>query len=246
MLLRSRHVVRTPWRVGVRAVFCSVNGMGGAGTFMRQKTPFQAEWNTMRTRNSLFVLGLAAVMSVASVGCTDNDRDTKSDGDMKSAHKEMAADAIGGRFSERDRAFILKAANGGMYEVQSSELAMTRATNANVKAFARQMVKDHTAVNTELMGIVTRKGGTPPASLDAEHQKMIDALRTADSSGFDDLYKQQQTKAHDRSIHVFEVATKENVDDGDLRAFAAKNLPVLKMHKDMIKNDMKMPGATNM
>lgn len=198
----------------------------------------------MFKRNALVVLGLASVMSIGAVGCSDTDKDSMRD--MKSQQKLSADSTVGGRFTERDRAFIVKAANGGMYEVRSSELAMTMSNDASVKSFARRMVKDHTAVNNELMSLITTKGGTPPASLDAEHQKMIDALRGAGSAGFDDLYKAQQAKAHDRSIRVFEVAVKENVDDGDLKAFAAKNLPALKMHKQMIDGGMKSTDHSNM
>ena len=46
--------------------------------------------------------------------------------------------------------FVQMAAVGGLFEVQSSELATTAGQSAEVKAFAQQMITDHTKANQEL------------------------------------------------------------------------------------------------
>ena len=47
--------------------------------------------------------------------------------------------------------FVNQAASGGLFEVQSSELALQRSQDAKVQEFANQMITDHTANNQELM-----------------------------------------------------------------------------------------------
>ena len=46
-----------------------------------------------------------------------------------------------------DTTFVTKAAAAGMLEVQASQVAITRASNPDVRAFAQRMVKDHTTVS---------------------------------------------------------------------------------------------------
>src|ERR1700754_529051 len=46
-----------------------------------------------------------------------------------------------------DRKFFEEAAEGGMYEVQISQLASSKAIDAQVKSFASMLVDHHTAAN---------------------------------------------------------------------------------------------------
>lgn len=65
-----------------------------------------------------------------------------------------------GALEKADRRFLNKAAKSGYKEVQLSKFASDRATKPEVKQLAQQMVRDHEAVNTELMSIASRKGLT--------------------------------------------------------------------------------------
>ena len=76
-----------------------------------------------------------------------------------------------------DKTFVQKAAIGGMFEVQSSELAQTMSNNADVKQFANRMMTDHTKANQELTRLARQKNWQVPSVLDEKHQAMIDRLR---------------------------------------------------------------------
>ena len=56
-----------------------------------------------------------------------------------------------------DRDFVAKATEGGMAEVMLSQLAEKQSSDDGVKEFARMMVKDQTAANEKLAGIVKDK-----------------------------------------------------------------------------------------
>jgi putative membrane protein len=61
--------------------------------------------------------------------------------------------------------FVSDAAVGGMKEVFLSRMALETSTNAEVKRFAKRMVKDHGAANKELMKIATEEGlNFPPTN----------------------------------------------------------------------------------
>jgi putative membrane protein len=174
-----------------------------------------------------------------AVGCQDNDRD--SDMSSRTGARGQAMSANDGKMtnpgslSKADQQFVVNAASGGMFEVQSSQMALSRANDAATKKFAQQMVNDHTKVNNELATIVTRKGGSVPTQMVERHQKMLDTLSEANSDEFQKAYHRRQVMAHDEAINLFEGAAKA-VDDADLKAFASKNLSALKMHKDMLKD----------
>ena len=65
--------------------------------------------------------------------------------------------------------FVNQAASGGLFEVQSSELALQRSQNADVQQFANQMITDHTANNQELMAAAKAEGLTVPAQISSPH-----------------------------------------------------------------------------
>jgi putative membrane protein len=176
--------------------------------------------------------------ALLAAGCQDNDRDSMSSRTGARGQSLSASDgkmANPGTLSKADQQFVVNAASGGMFELQSSQMALSRLNDATEKAFAQQMINDHTKVNNELATLVTRKGGSVPTQMLPRHQKMLDTLSEANSEEFLKAYHRRQVAAHDEAINLFEGAAKA-VDDADLRAFAAKNLSALKMHKDMLKD----------
>jgi putative membrane protein len=132
-------------------------------------------------------------------------------------------------------AFVAAAASGGMYEVESSKLAQDKATNADVKAFAAMMIKDHTKANDELKAAAGKATppATVPAKMDAEHQAMLDQLRTA--TNFDKTYLDQQRTAHEKTLALLN-GYSTGGDSQPLKDWASKNAPVVKAHHDKVSD----------
>lgn len=86
-----------------------------------------------------------------------------------------------------DTTFVTKAAAAGMLEVQASQVAITRASNPDVRAFAQRMVKDHTTVGDELKALAS-KGITVPDSLPADERAKVDKLSALEGAKFDKAY----------------------------------------------------------
>src|SRR5438309_1851615 len=88
--------------------------------------------------------------------------------------------------------FVDKAAISDMFEIQSSQLALSKQPDKDTKPFAQRMVTDHQKTSKELKSLVDggKVKATLPSALDAEHQKMLDDLKTKNGKDFDQSYDQ--------------------------------------------------------
>lgn len=130
--------------------------------------------------------------------------------------------------------FMMEAARGGMAEVELSKLATTKAQNPEVKKFAQQMIQDHTNANTELKQLAGKKNVTLPTELDAEHKALKDSLSSLSGAAFDKAYVNAMVSDHEKTVNLFKTQAGGGTD-ADAKAFAAKTLPKLQGHLDMIK-----------
>jgi len=130
--------------------------------------------------------------------------------------------------------FMTEAAKGGMAEVELSRLATTKAQNADVKKFAQKMIEDHTNANAELKQLAGKKTVTLPTELDAAHKATKDKLAGLSGAEFDKEYVNAMVTDHEKAVSLFKTQS-ETGTDADAKAFAAKTLPKLQMHLDMIK-----------
>src|SRR5215212_5181894 len=72
-----------------------------------------------------------------------------------------------------DKTFAMKAAMGGMAEVELGKLASEKATSPDVKQFAQRMVTDHGKANDELKTVASKESIDLPTSLDGKHQATV-------------------------------------------------------------------------
>ncbi|QIG49018.1 DUF4142 domain-containing protein [Nordella sp. HKS 07] len=126
--------------------------------------------------------------------------------------------------------FVEKAGIAGNFEILSSEL-MLGSTNPEIKPFAQKMISDHKAAAEELKAAAGGKYPVPD-NLDKKHRELIHKLKAADNR--EETYVKMQVKAHQEAVELFGKYIKEG-SDAELQAFAAKTLPTLQMHLDMIE-----------
>ncbi|ALJ01278.1 hypothetical protein DC20_06760 [Rufibacter tibetensis] len=129
-----------------------------------------------------------------------------------------------------DHLFMMNAASSGMMEVAAGKLAVTKGKNAGVKKYGQMMVTDHTKSNTELQALAKAKGVTLPTTLMPVHQQHLDMLSKLADLEFDKTYMQHMVEAHEMDIKLFDQEAKTG-KDAEIKAFAAKNLPILQAHR---------------
>lgn len=165
--------------------------------------------------------------SVEIADSTNNARDTTG--------FNNSADSIAGMGVNDDVAdFAVKAANGGMMEVQLGEYAARHATNKNVKDFGSMMVKDHSKANAELKSIASSKNIALPDSVGEDKTESMNDLKKKTGNDFDKAYMNMMVDDHQKDIDEFQKAA-DNSKDSTMKAFAAKALPTLKKHLESAK-----------
>jgi putative membrane protein len=147
------------------------------------------------------------------------------------------------RMAAGDNTFVMKAAEGGMAEVELGNLAKSKASNSDVKSFGEQMVTDHTKANDELKEIAGKKGITLPTSLNAKDQALHDRLSKLEGADFDREFMKAMVSDHRTDVNEFKRESLHG-SDADIKAFAAKTLPTLESHLKMAESaDAKVKGA---
>jgi len=145
-----------------------------------------------------------------------------------------------------DTEFAMKAAHANMAEVELGKLAHKKAMNDEVKQFARRMIDDHGKSLDELKTIASKKHLTLPSGIDAEHRKLADRLSNMSGSKFDSEYIDAMVDGHRKVASDFRKESQSGADP-DLKAYAAKTLPVVEQHleqAEMIKSNLRSSSAT--
>jgi len=130
--------------------------------------------------------------------------------------------------------FMTEAAKGGMAEVELSKMAAPKLKDAALKQFAQQMIADHTRANNELKELAAKKKVTLPTELDAEHKATAADMNSMSGADFDKDYVNAMVADHEKAVALFQNQA-SNGTDADAKAFAAKTLPTLQKHLEMIK-----------
>ena len=144
------------------------------------------------------------------------------------AKADAKADAKGS-LSGDDRTFAMKAAQGGLMEVEAGKAAQSKAQSDAVKQFAQRMVTDHSKANDELMSLAKSKSLDLPSALDKSHAAHMDKLNKASGAAFDREYMKHMVDDHQKAVADFEKQSK-NGKDADLKKWAGSKLPTLKEH----------------
>jgi putative membrane protein len=135
--------------------------------------------------------------------------------------------------------FVKEAAMSDMTEIAAAKIGQERG-NAPEKAFAAQMITDHTKTSEELNSIAPADAkATVPPALDSSSQSKIDKLRNAKPEDFSSDYDSMQVSAHKDAVSLFERYAKGG-EDPKLKDWAGKTLPALQHHLEMAQNLRKM------
>jgi putative membrane protein len=126
-----------------------------------------------------------------------------------------------------DKQFAKEAAKSGMKEIEMGNDAKEKTGNERVKNFASMMVRDHSKVNEELRAISNKE----KISLSAEDTTGDRTLQSKTGTAYDKQYMKIMVEDHSKAIKLFERESNEG-KDAELKAYAYRMLPTLKMHLD--------------
>jgi putative membrane protein len=134
------------------------------------------------------------------------------------------------KLSQKDVNFIQKAAGGGQQEVENGKMAEKQGKSADVKRIGARMVADHSKANKELTELANRKG----VKFDTRGVR----AQNIGAADFDRQYLKLLEVDHKNDIAEFQKEAKSG-DDRDVKAWAAKTLPMVQGHLAMVEDAMR-------
>jgi putative membrane protein len=173
-------------------------------------------------RTKAALIGAAAVLALGA--CSDDDGSRRT--------RPMAGEQMRSA-SPATLQYVEAAANGDMFEIQSSQLALQKSRSPQVRRFAQHMIDDHTRMSTELSSAVRTTGPslTVPTAMDSRHQAAMSDLQGVTGRAFDRMYLTAQINAHTEALQLHQ-SYAQNGDDPALRRVAAGAVPVIQGHLD--------------
>ncbi len=136
----------------------------------------------------------------------------------------------GAKVSAADKKAITDMAMANMAEVETGKLALSKSQNAEVKAFAQQMVDDHGKALADLQPLAQSKGVTLPTELDAKHKAMAAKMEKLTGDAFDKEYMKMAGLKDHKDTHAKLKKISKSAKDADVKAAADKTLPVVEQH----------------
>jgi putative membrane protein len=130
--------------------------------------------------------------------------------------------------------YVMAAGMSDLYEIRSSQIALQKTKNSEVRKFADMMVKHHQKTTAATMAAAKKAGLTPtPPALDAGATASIIELQGASAADFDRIYLGQQLAAHQAALELH-TGYSTGGDQAALRTSAKAAVPVVQQHLDAV------------
>ena len=148
---------------------------------------------------------IAATASVLAVSVSPSLSDDTKPADA--AMSEMKLDKVN---------WTKTVASANFFEIESSKVALEKSSSEDVKAFAQQMIDDHTNAGEKLASVLNGEGmPLPPRELAPKQATAMEMLKKAEGKEFDTAYIGVQQDAHVEAVSLFK-AYAANPDDAAL------------------------------
>ena len=144
----------------------------------------------------------------------------------------------------QDKAFVRKAMEGGMAEVELGQLASQKASSDDVKQFGQKMVDDHTKLNDQMKPVAQQLGVNPPTLLSKKDQETKTKLESLSGTQFDNEYIKCMLKDHKKDAEEFKTEA-QNAQNPEVKQAAQQGAEVIDQHLQMIEQIAQSHNVTN-
>jgi putative membrane protein len=125
-------------------------------------------------------------------------------------------------------------------DIDAGKLAESKGKSADVKAFGKQMVTDHTGVNKSATELVTKLKVTPQdnatsKSLKAGGDKNVANLKTLKGAAFDKAYIDNEVTYHQAVLDAVDKTLIPSAQNAELKALIQKVRPAFVAHLEQAK-----------
>jgi len=140
------------------------------------------------------------------------------------------------RQSPADARFMVQAAQSDLTEIRTSQLALQRSTDPEVREYAQRMIEEHTRSSSQLKELAQKKNVTLPNELNPKQQALYDKLSKLQGAEFDRAYMQGQVTAHNDTAKVYRDYLSQGKDP-QVRDFARTVLPIVENHERVARTE---------
>jgi putative membrane protein len=132
-------------------------------------------------------------------------------------------------------------------EIAVGKIAEQKASTDEVRAYADQLVKDHTSADQMVVATAQKKGArlrdSATGRRDSSRAKSAEQkLSSASGAHFDRLFLEQTSADHKKLIAELQ-KEREDASDDDIEALIDKIVPILQQHNDLAQILMKKEQA---
>jgi len=125
-----------------------------------------------------------------------------------------------------------------LMEVELAKIAREKGSTSAVRAYADQLVQDHTNLDQSVIAMAQQSGNLKAmhraAHESADEKTVEQKLKSANGAKFDKLFLRQASADHQKLIRKLQ-QDREDASDDQLEAMIDKMLPILEQHKDLAK-----------
>jgi len=145
----------------------------------------------------------------------------------------------GTKLSASDEKAVKDMAMADMAEVATAKMALSKAQSAEVKAYAQQMVDDHSQALTKVQAVAQAHNVTLPTDVDAKHKAEAAKLEKMSGEAFDKAYMANAGVKDHTAVHKKLMADAKKIKDADVKTLADAHMPVVEQH---LKAAQQMPA----
>jgi putative membrane protein len=138
--------------------------------------------------------------------------------------------------AKSDQQMLEQLAQGNMAEVEAGRIALQKSQNTEVRAFAQQMIDDHTAGLQAVQTVAQSKGVTLPAEPDARQKAMAAKLNGLSGDDFDRTYLSEAGVSDHKKTHALVQQVQAKAQDADVQALGGKLEPTVAQHLTQVEH----------
>lgn len=121
-------------------------------------------------------------------------------------------------------------------EIRYAHLALAISTNPKIHEFARTMIRDHEAVNTQALALLKKLNTKPQDNflskqLTANSHKLVDKMSKLRGKAFDKFYASNELAYHKAVNGLVANAFIPNIENAEVKALFKAGLKIFKVHE---------------
>jgi len=142
-----------------------------------------------------------------------------------------------------DKAFVKKALEGNIGEIEMGKLALQKSSDEQVKQFAQRMVDDHGKMQEQLKPAAEQMGVKVPDGPSKGQMKSMDKMKALSGDAFDQAYIKDMVKDHKSDDSDFKLEA-QSTQNPQLKQLVTQSDQTIQSHLQQIEQIAKSKGTT--